>query len=132
MIGAVNKVRAAHGLAAMRTSSSLMGSAGRFSRWLLERDAFTHLSRIQASSRFAALGEALAMHRGRRFDVGGTLRRWMASPAHRAIVLSPVMRWVGTGVTRGRYGAIPTTMWVLQTGKLGPSGSPRVPGVSLP
>jgi uncharacterized protein YkwD len=132
MIAAVNKARAAHGLPAMRTSSSLMGSAGRFSSWLLERDLFTHLARIQASSRFAALGEALAMHRGRRFAVGGTLRRWMASPSHRVIVLSPVMRWVGTGVTRGRYGAMPTTMWVLQTGRLGPNASPGVPGVQLP
>jgi uncharacterized protein YkwD len=132
MVGAVNKVRAAHGLGAMRASSSLMGSAGRYSRWLLERDLFTHLSRIQASRRFTALGEALAMHRGRRFDVGGTLRRWMASPSHRAIVLSPTMRWIGTGVTRGRYGAVPTTMWVLHTGRLGTGASPRVPGVQLP
>ncbi len=132
MTAAINSVRAEHGLPAFKRSASLTGSAERYSRWLMENDVFGHQSSIQASSRFKLLGEALEMHTGHRFEVWTTVRRWLGSPSHSAILLSPVMRWVGTGVTRGRYGAVPTTMWVLQTGKLGPSGSPRVPGVSLP
>ena len=131
MTKAINDVRARHGLAAMRRSGSLADSAGRYSRWLLANDTFGHLSRIQASSRFALLGEALAWHSGRRFSVRHTLNRWMASPGHRAIVLSPVMRWQGTGVTRGRMGAMRATVWVLHVGKLRPPGV-NVPNVGLP
>ena len=129
MVGAINQVRAQHGLHALRRSSSLMGSAGRYSHLLMENDTFRHQSRIPASSRFALLGEALAMHSGRTFAVRRTLRRWLASPSHRAIVLSRTMAWQGTGVTRGRYGAMPATTWVLHTGRLAASAPapPRLP-----
>jgi uncharacterized protein YkwD len=130
MVRAINQARAQHGLHALRRSSSLMSSAGRFSQWLMEHDTFGHLSRIQASSRFALLGEALSMHTGRRFRVRATLARWMSSAAHRPIVLSATMRWLGTGVTRGRMGATPATVWVLQVGRLAPSG-PSLPTVPL-
>lgn len=131
MIRAINEVRGQHGLHGLRTSGSLMESAGRFSNWLLEHDTFGHLSRIQASSRFSMLGEALAMHSGSRFRARYTLSRWLSSPSHRAIVLSPTMRWLGTGVTRGRMGAMRATVWVLQTGRLRASGPglPSLPGL---
>jgi uncharacterized protein YkwD len=132
MIGAINHTRAQYGLPALHRSTSLMVSAGRFSSWLMRHDTFGHLSRIQASSEFVALGEALAMHSGRRFRVGPTLSRWLSSPAHRSIVLSPVMRWLGTGVTRGRMGAMRATVWVLHVGRLAPS-APSLPSLpSLP
>jgi uncharacterized protein YkwD len=130
MAAAINEVRAEHGLHALRRSSSLMGSAGRFSSWLMEHDHFGHLSSIRASSRFTLLGEALAMHGGRRFRVRATLGRWMASSVHRSIVLSPAMGALGTGVARGRMGRAPATVWVLQVGKLAPdAGSP---GTAVP
>ena len=131
MVQAINQVRAQHGLGGLRSSSSLAGSAGRYSRWLLANDTFRHLSSIQASSQFAMLGEALEWHGGRRFDVRGTLNRWMGSPAHRAIVLSPAMRWQGAGVTRGRFGASRATMWVLHTGRIHPPGV-TLPNIGLP
>jgi uncharacterized protein YkwD len=126
MVRAINAVRAQHGLSAMRKSPSLTGSAERYSRWLMANDTFGHLSSIQASNRFSLLGEALEWHSGRRFDVRGTLNRWLASPGHRAIVLSPVMRAQGAGVTRGRLGARRATVWVLHVGTV------RQPGVELP
>ena len=132
MAAAINEVRAQHGLHALRRSSSLAGSAGRFSRWLVEHDYFGHLGSIQASSRFVALGEALSMHTGRRFRVRATLSRWMASAVHRSIVLSPVMGSFGTGVTRGRMGRTPATIWVLQVGKLAPEAPSAPPLPSLP
>ena len=131
MVAAINQVRGQHGLGELRSSSSLAGSAGRYSRWLLANDTFRHLSSIQASSHFAMLGEALESHSGRRFDVRETLNRWMGSPSHRAIVLSPVMRWQGAGVTRGRFGASPATMWVLHTGRIHPPGA-TLPNIGLP
>ena len=92
----------------------------------MAHDVFTHQSSIWASSRFKLLGEALEWHCGRRFDVGGTLRRWLASPSHREIVLSPTMRRQGAGVTRGRFGGRGATIWVLHVGRL------TLPGTQLP
>ena len=123
MLTAINKVRAKHGLYALRASRSLMGSARRYSRWLMANDTFRHLSRIQASSRFSLVGEALAMHTGRSFSVRGTINQWMASPPHRALVLSNAMKWGGAGVTRGRFGASQATIWVLHTGRIQPLGT---------
>ena len=131
MADLINEVRARNGLEALRTSSSLAGSARRFSRWLMANDTFGHLGSIQASSDFVLLGEALAMHTGRRFKVRATLDRWMSSASHRAIVLSRTMRWQGAGVTRGLFGARPATIWVLQVGRLKPAEVP-VPTPTLP
>jgi uncharacterized protein YkwD len=122
MVATINDVRAQHGLHALHGSSSLTDSAGRYSRWLMANDTFRHLSSIQASSRFAMLGEALEWHSGRRFSVRATINRWMGSPSHRAIVLSPVMQWQGAGVTRGRMGATRATIWVLHVGRIHPLG----------
>jgi uncharacterized protein YkwD len=134
MLDAINEVRHEHGLYALRKSKSLGGSARRYSTWLMANDTFRHLSSIQASSRFSMLGEALAMHSGRRFGVRSTIDQWMNSPPHRALVLTAAMRWVGTGVTRGSFGASPSTIWVLHLGRLQPPGTspPGLPSPTLP
>jgi uncharacterized protein YkwD len=131
MTKAINAVRAQHGLPAFERSASLTGSAERYSRYLMEHDVFTHQSSIWASSRFALLGEALAFHTGRRFSVAATVRQWLGSPPHRAILLSAMMRRAGAGVTRGRYGSRAATIWVLHAGRLTLPG-PKLPGVALP
>ena len=133
MVEAINEVRSKNGLDSLRSSDSLASSAGRYSRWLMANDRFGHGGTIQASSQFMLLGEALEMHSGRRFKVRAALDRWMGSSSHRGIVLSRTMRWLGTGVTRGRFGARPATIWVLQVGRLEPSGADvPVPGLPLP
>lgn len=126
MTAAINSVRAQHGLPTFERSASLTGSAERYSRWLMENDVFGHQSSIRASSRFALLGEALEMHTGHRFDVWKTVRAWLGSPSHRDILLSPVMRRQGAGVTRGRYGSRRAVIWVLHVGRL------SLPGTQLP
>ena len=131
MTAAINQVRAQHGLPAFERSASLTGSAERYSRWLMENDVFGHQSSIQASSRFALLGEALEWHSGHRFKVWTTIRRWLGSPSHRAIVLSSTMRRQGAGVTRGRFGSRRAVIWVLHVGRLSLPGT-RVPNVGLP
>jgi uncharacterized protein YkwD len=131
MTAAINSVRKEHGLAAFERSASLTGSAERYSHWLMENDVFGHQSSIQASSRFALLGEALAMHSGRRFNVWRTIRQWLASPPHRAILLSAVMRRQGAGVMRGRFGSGRAVIWVLHVGRLSLPG-PTLPNIGLP
>jgi uncharacterized protein YkwD len=131
MIAAINDVRERNRLYALRESRSLAGSARRFSHWLMKTDTFAHAGSIQASSRFSLLGEALAFHSGRDFGVRRTVDQWMGSPPHRALVLSETMRWVGAGVTRGRLGARPATIWVLHLGRLHAPDA-AVPNLGLP
>jgi uncharacterized protein YkwD len=118
MTKAINAVRAQNGLPAFKRSASLTGSARRYSSWLMEHDVFGHQSSIWASSRFALLGEALEWHSGHRFRVWKTVRAWLGSPSHRAILLSPTMRRQGAGVTRGRFGSRRAVIWVLHVGRL--------------
>jgi uncharacterized protein YkwD len=131
MAAAINEVRAQHGLGALRRSGSLTDSASRYSHWLMANDTFRHLSSIKASDRFSLLGEALEWHSGRRFSVRGTINNWLASPPHRAILLSSVMQWQGAGVTRGRFGSRRSTIWVLHVGRIHPPGT-TLPNIGLP
>jgi uncharacterized protein YkwD len=127
MLHAVNVVRAQHGLTAFRGSRSLGRSAGRYARWMLRADYFGHLGRISASSSFSILGESLAWHPGRRPRVSRTVRRWMQSPPHRALILHPAFRWLGAGMARGRLYGRRATTWVLHFG-----GSLRSTGAAVP
>jgi uncharacterized protein YkwD len=116
MLHTVNGVRAQHGLAAFHGSATLHRSARAYAGWMLRTDYFGHLSRIRASSRFSLLGEALAWHSGRRALVGRTVRRWLQSPPHRALILHRGFRWLGAGVARGRLAGWRATAWVLHFG----------------
>jgi uncharacterized protein YkwD len=116
MLHAVNSVRAQHGLGPLHGSASLHRSAGSYARWMLRAEYFGHLGRIRASSRFSRLGEALAWHSDNRARVGGTVRRWMNSPPHRALILSSGFRWLGAGMAHGRLGGRQGTTWVLHFG----------------
>ncbi|MFL5851952.1 MAG: CAP domain-containing protein [Solirubrobacteraceae bacterium] len=131
MTRAINAVRAEHGLPAFRRSASLTGSAERYSDYLMQHDVFGHQSSIWASGRFALLGEALEMHTGPHFRVGHAVQAWLASPPHREILLSPVMRRQGAGVTRGRFGRSRAVVWVLHVGRLTLPGT-QLPNIQLP
>ena len=116
MVAKINSVRARNGLRPLRTSPSLGGSSARFARWLMRRGVLGHGSRVRASGRFRRLGEALALHGGRRLAIRSTVRRWLRSPSHRSVLMTRTMRWVGAGVVRGRFRGRRATLWVLQTG----------------
>jgi uncharacterized protein YkwD len=116
MLHVLNAVRAHHGLVRFHGSASLHRSASAYARWMLRADYFGHLSRIRASGRFSRLGEAIAWHSGRRARVSSTVRRFMQSPPHRALILHPGFRWVGAGMARGRLAGRRATTWVLHFG----------------
>jgi uncharacterized protein YkwD len=116
MLHALNAVRAKHGLAPFHGSASLHRSASAYARWMLRSDYFGHLGRIRASGRFRRLGEALAWHSGRGARVSRTVRRWMHSPPHRALILHPGFRWLGAGMARGRLSGWRAITWVLHLG----------------
>ena len=116
MITKVNKVRNAHGLPALRESRSLARSSRRYAGHLMRTDRFGHAYRIHAKG-FKHLGEALALRSGWRPGRSATIRGWLRSPAHRALLLSRSFRQVGAGASRGRFGGRKATIWVLHLGR---------------
>jgi uncharacterized protein YkwD len=115
-VDALNKVRSAHGLPALRAAKSLNRSSGRYAKRMLRTDYFGHGPRIQVAGGFRSAGETLAWHSGTHPRPRRTVRRWMASPGHRAILLSRSFRWVGMGLARGRLGRRAVTAWVAHVG----------------
>jgi len=117
-VDVLNKIRRAHGVPGMRPSDSLAGSADRYARRMLRQEFFGHGASISVAGRFSAAGETLAWHAGHAPQARRTIYRWMASPPHRAALLSRRFRMVGMGMERGRLGGRSVTMWVAHVGRL--------------
>jgi uncharacterized protein YkwD len=115
MIEAINEVRANHGLAALRAAPKLLSGASRQARAVIRSDSFNHGSSYRNAG-FRTAGEAMAYNRGWSTRTAPTIRMWLRSPGHRALVLSSSFRYVGAGIARGRFGGAPTTIWVAQFG----------------
>jgi uncharacterized protein YkwD len=118
MFEKINQIRRAHGLRRLRPSFSLFVSAKLYARRMIRSDYFGHLARIRVASRFRLAGETLAWHSGWRLSPRQTVRQWMGSPAHRAILLSSRFTRLGVGLARGRYGRMKATTWVAHVGRL--------------
>ena len=116
-VSALNEIRRDQGLPALRASESLGESADRYSRSMLRSEYFGHGARIAVAAQFSLAGETLAWHTGLDPQPYRTIRRWMASPPHRAVLLSPRFQWVGMGMERGRLGGRLVTMWVGHVGR---------------
>src|SRR5918999_1636113 len=116
LVDALNEVRHRHGLRPLRVSPPLMHSAGRLAGMLIEQDLLAHVGGVDLPGRFRARGEALAMHRGWRPQARRTVRAWMQSPAHRAVLLGG-FRHAGAGLKRGRFRGRLATVWVLHVGR---------------
>jgi uncharacterized protein YkwD len=115
-IDALNDVRRAHGLAPLRVSESLNRSSGAYARKMLRHDFFGHGASIDVPGGFRSAGETLAYHTGSAAQPRRTVSRWMNSPGHRAVLLSPGYQWVGMGMARGTLGSSGVTMWVAHVG----------------
>ncbi len=116
MIERVNDARTDNGLRPLRDAPALARASSSFSHYLMKRDAFGHGHGVNASG-FRNMGEALSLHFGFKPKVGGTVRRWLASPSHRAVLLRRGASWIGVGMTRGRFRGARATIWVLQVGR---------------
>jgi uncharacterized protein YkwD len=116
MVAAVNAARARRGLGPLQPSASLRRSATGQSVWMLKADRFSHRSRIHASRRFRFLGEAIGYHTGWSASVGWLVRHWLNSPPHRKLLLSKRFRYLGAGMSRGRFKRTRATAWTLHFG----------------
>jgi uncharacterized protein YkwD len=117
LLGKVNQARMKAGLGPLRTSPSLVQSSSRFSSSLMSGDRFGHAPRVSAVHQFKQLGEALSIHFGHKPRTSAVVRRWLASPSHRAILLKTGVNWMGAGMTKGRFRGRKATIWVLQVGR---------------
>jgi uncharacterized protein YkwD len=113
MLTKINATRADNGLSPLRPARNLQRSAGAFARWLVKHDQFQHRPQVSVTRSYRHCGEALAMHFSLAPDVGGTLKTWLSSPSHRALVMTSSMNLVGLGHASGKA----RTIWVLQVAR---------------
>jgi uncharacterized protein YkwD len=116
MVRKINKVRRRSGLRRLRPSRRLARSSRRFGRHLMRANRFGHDSHIWGGRRFRSVGEVLALHRGWRARRSRTIRGWMRSSGHRAVLLGR-FRLVGVARVRGRFGRRRATIWVAQVAR---------------
>ena len=115
MVERVNDARTDNGLRPLRSAPGLARASSNFSHYLMKRDAFGHAG--GSASGFKRTAEALSLHFGFKPRVGGTVRRWLASPSHRSVLLKPSANWIGVGMATGRFRGRRATIWVLQVGR---------------
>lgn len=134
----VNQIRAAHGLRALVVSSGLHASALTHSRAMLDGGFFDHTS-PDGTPFYERIRKAYPQRPNERWRVGEnlfatsgaltareTVAAWLASPAHRDILLSAAWREIGVAVVRsplaeGDFGGLPT--W-LATADFGSRAAP--------
>ena len=115
MVDTINKARANHGLAPLRKAPKLLHMSRRKARAVIRTDNFSHGTSFRNTG-FRTSGEALAWDRGWSTKTKPTIRMWMRSPGHRALVLSRSFRYVGAGMARGSLWGSRSTVWVAQFG----------------
>jgi uncharacterized protein YkwD len=128
----VNAERAQAGLPPLRANRALDRAAGRHSRDMVRRAFFAHVSpsgsnlkgRLRRSGyiqgkRAWHVGEDLAWGSGTNATPDMIVAGWMASPAHRRILLGKDFREVGVGVAAGApepTGELTGTTYTLDAG----------------
>jgi uncharacterized protein YkwD len=120
IVRAINRQRARHGLAKVRTSRRLARAADFHSWEMLRANYFAHEStnggsfgaRLRRFTRRNALGETLVWLRGGcgHGMAARVVHMWMNSPGHRAILLSSSFQRVGVGARAGSLGGGPACM----------------------
>ena len=116
MMDGINAVRAKEGLRQLKRSPRLIRSSAARSTLMMRENFFAHPSRLRVPT-FDRVGEILERHGGRRQKMGRTIRLWMNSYGHRAIMLSSRYRWIGAARAVGRYAGYRMTIWVVRFGK---------------
>jgi len=103
----INRTRATHNLRPLVLDQTLQRAAHSHSADMLQRDYFDHGPMAQRLLRFGArgprLGENLAWGVGTLAATRMIVRKWLASPPHRANLLRPGFRRVGVGTAVGMF-----------------------------
>jgi uncharacterized protein YkwD len=110
MVAQINRARAAHGLGALRHSGAISRSSASWANFLMRKDWLGHASLRSARVR----GEVIEMHSGSASRVARTVRNWLNSGGHRAILLSRGFHVVGAAKVTGRFGGRLSVIWVAR------------------
>jgi len=113
VIKLVNRIRARHGLRKLRASHTLARAASIHTGDMLRRDFLGHSSsdgtpmpsRVRRYTGADWVGENIAAVSRRGSTARRVVRMWMASPGHRAVLLSPSGRRIGVGRRAGKLGS---------------------------
>ena len=118
----VNRIRAHHGLRKLRASRTLAHAASDHTGDMLRADYLSHDSRdgtpmatrVRRYTGARWVGENIAVTTSRRRGLARrVVRMWMASPPHRAVLLSPKSRRIGVGRERGRLGSVAYSVFTV-------------------
>jgi len=125
----INQVRRDHGLRVLHIAPGLRTAAQNHSNDMVNRDYFAHTSptgstlyRRIVHSGFTIVGswgagENLAWGTGTYGTPRATVRMWLASPEHRANLLSRSWGWIGIGRRGGRFmGHSGAVVWTVDFG----------------
>ncbi len=110
----VNRIRARHGLKRLRASRTLARAANDHTGDILRTDVLGHSSsdgtpmatRVRRYTGADWVGENVAAVWGRGGSARKVVRMWMASPGHRAVLLSPAGRRIGVGKRKGSMAGV--------------------------
>jgi uncharacterized protein YkwD len=105
----VNRIRARHGLRRLKASARLARAASDHTGDMLRADYLSHCSsdgtsmptRVRRYTGAHWVGENIATTSRKHRLAVRVVRMWMASPGHRAVLLSPSGRRIGVGRARG-------------------------------
>jgi uncharacterized protein YkwD len=101
----MNAARASNGLAPLRLDFHLVRAARGHSADMMRRGYFAHGAvagrAVSAGARGPLFGEDLAWATG--LTPQWVVDRWLASPAHRAVLLRPGFRRVGISIVYGTF-----------------------------
>ncbi len=119
----INQQRARNGLNQLSANRALARAAGRHAADMARRNYFSHFSpggssplrRARAAGWRRSVGEALAWGCGALTTPRAAVGSWLASPAHRAIILGRG-RAVGLGYKRGPGCGGGRALWVAEVG----------------
>jgi uncharacterized protein YkwD len=119
----INRQRARNGRRGLVSDRRLARAAGRHAADMARRNYFGHVSpsgasplrRVRAAGWRGGIGEALAWGCGSLSTPAATIRAWMASPPHRAIMLGRGHA-IGIGFKRGAGCGGGRVYWVAEIG----------------
>ena len=97
LVERINDIRASHGLRQLRVGQKLSQGARSWSRHLVRRDSFHHASLRSGT------GEIIAWGTCSWFRPAQAVRMWLNSSGHRALIMRPGFRVIGTGWNRGPW-----------------------------
>jgi uncharacterized protein YkwD len=107
ILAEMNRVRAGHGLPALRHDGRLMRAARSHTLGMLRTKTFSHGNMAARLQRFGIrggrVGENLAWGAGTYASAQAIVRMWLASPSHRANLLRPGFRRIGLGAAVGSF-----------------------------